>query len=458
MNVMPSARDTAIEVVRRLHAHGFRALLAGGCVRDLLLGLEPRDYDVATDADPNQVIGIFQRAQPVGAHFGVVKVRLGGHAFEVARFRRDLGYGDGRHPDAVEFADETEDARRRDFTVNGMFWDPLTDRVMDYVGGQADLKGKVIRTIGAAGDRFSEDRLRMMRAVRFGCRFHWRIDGATFSAIRRLSGNLTEVSKERIRDEFVRILIEGGAPQGVRWLIDSGLIAGIVPEVPALDGVAQPPEFHPEGDVLTHTLIMLGLMRNPSPELAMAVLLHDVGKPATFESADRIRFDNHARVGARMTEAICRRLRFSGEATRHIVRLVADHHRFMHVRQMRKSKLKRFLRMERFEEHLELHRVDCLSSHGNLENYMFCRHALETLEPDEIRPEPMVTGRDLIELGYTPGPAFKAALRAVEDGQLEGRVKDRESALRVARGRIDRVVEAARTGSADNGSAGETAD
>ena len=244
----------------------------------------------------------------------------------------------------------------------------------------------------------------------------------------------------------------------MRWLIDSGLIAGIVPEVPALDGVAQPPEFHPEGDVLTHTLIMLGLMRNPSPELAMAVLLHDVGKPATFESADRIRFDNHARVGARMTEAICRRLRFSGEATRHIVRLVADHHRFMHVRQMRKSKLKRFLRMERFEEHLELHRVDCLSSHGNLENYMFCRHALETLEPDEIRPEPMVTGRDLIELGYTPGPAFKAALRAVEDGQLEGRVKDRESALRVARGRIDRVVEAARTGPADNGSAGETAD
>jgi poly(A) polymerase len=454
---MASARDTAIEVVRRLHAHGFRALLAGGCVRDILLGLEPRDYDVATDADPNQVIGIFQRAQPVGAHFGVVRVRLGGHAFEVARFRRDLGYGDGRRPDAVEYADETEDARRRDFTVNGMFWDPLTDRVLDYVGGQADLKGKIIRTIGAAGDRFTEDRLRMIRAVRFGCRFHWRIDGATFSAIRRLSGNLTEVSKERIRDEFVRILIEGGAPQGVRWLIDSGLIAGIVPEVLALDGVAQPPEFHPEGDVLTHTLIMLGLMRNPSPELAMAVLLHDVGKPGTFESADRIRFYNHARVGARMTEAICRRLRFSGEATRHIARLVADHHRFMHVRQMRKSKLKRFLRMGRFDEHLELHRIDCLSSHGNLENYMFCRQALKTLEPDEIRPKPLVTGRDLIELGYTPGPAFKAALRAVEDGQLEGRVNDRESALLVARGRIERVVEAARTGPAENGSAGETA-
>lgn len=455
---MPSVRDTAVEVVRRLHSHGFRALLAGGCVRDLLLGLEPWDYDVATDADPHQVTGIFTSARPVGAHFGVVEVRLGGHVFEVARFRRDLGYSDGRRPDGVEFADETEDARRRDFTVNGMFWDPLTDRVLDYVGGRADLKGRVIRTIGAAADRFAEDRLRMMRAVRFGCRFHWRIDGATFSAIRRLSGNLTAVSKERIRDEFVRILMEGGAPQGVRWLIDSGLITGIVPEVLALDGVAQPPEFHPEGDVLTHTLIMLGLMRNPSPELAIAVLLHDVGKPGTFESADRIRFDNHARVGARMAEAICRRLRFSGEATRHVVRLVADHHRFMHVRQMRKSKLKRFLRMERFEEHLELHRIDCLASHGNLENYTFCRQALDALASDEIRPDPLVTGRDLIELGYTPGPAFKAALRAVEDGQLEGRVKDRESALLVARGQIDRFVKSPRTGPAGSGSAGEAVD
>ena len=452
---MASARDTAIEVVRLLHARGFRALLAGGCVRDILLGLEPRDYDVATDADPQQVIGIFQRARPVGAHFGVVEVRLGGHAFEVARFRRDLGYSDGRHPDAVEFADETEDARRRDFTVNGMFWDPLSDRVLDYVGGQADLKDKVIRTIGPPEDRFTEDRLRMMRALRFGCRFQWRIDGDTFAAIGRLSENLEEVSKERVRDEFVNILTEGGAPLGVRWLIDSGLMNEVVPEVLALDCVAQPPEFHPEGDVLTHTLIMLGLMRSPSPELAMAVLLHDVGKPSTFKSADRIRFDNHVRVGAEMTQEICHRLRFSGEASRHIVRLVADHHRFMHVRQMRRSKLKRFLRVERFDEHLELHRVDCLSSHGNLDNYRFCREALETLEPEEIRPEPLITGRDLIALGYPPGPAFKTALRAVEDGQLEGRVRDREGALLFARSLFERGATSECARPAENGSAAQ---
>ena len=431
---MASALDTAIEVVRRLNGHGFRALLAGGCVRDLQLGQEPRDYDVATDADPQQVMGIFQNARAVGAHFGVVEVRLEGHAFEVARFRRDLGYSDGRHPDAVEFADETEDALRRDFTVNGMFWDPLADQVLDYVGGRADLRKKTIRTIGPPEDRFTEDRLRMMRAVRLGCRLHWRIDAATFAAIRRSSESLSEVSVERVRDEFVRILTEGGAPLGVRWLIDSGLMNGVAPEVLDLDGVAQPPEYHPEGDVLTHTLIMLGLMRSPSPELAMAVLLHDVGKPRTFRAADRIRFDNHACVGSRMADEVCRRLRFSGEATRHIVRMVADHHRFMHVRQMRESRLKRFLRLERFEEHLELHRLDCLSSHRNLENYRFCRQALETLEPEEIRPEPLITGRDLIELGYTPGPAFKTALRAVEDGQLDGRVRDRESALLVARG------------------------
>lgn len=408
-------------------------MLAGGCVRDLQLGLEPRDYDVATDADPQKVIGIFQNARAVGAHFGVVEVRLAGHAFEVARFRRDLGYSDGRHPDAVEFADETEDALRRDFTVNGMFWDPLKDQVLDYVGGQADLREKTIRTIGPAEDRFTEDRLRMMRAVRLGCRFHWRIDAATFAAIRRSSKDLSEVSVERVRDEFVRILTDGGAPLGVRWLIDSGLMNGVVPEVLELDGVSQPPEFHPEGDVLNHTLIMLGLMRNPSPELAMAVLLHDVGKPRTFRTADRIRFDNHAGVGAQMTDEICGRLRFSGEATRHIVRLVTDHHRFMHVRQMRASRLKRFLRLDRFDEHLELHRVDCLSSHRNLDNYHFCRQALETLQPEEIRPEPLITGRDLIELGYTPGPAFKTVLRAVEDGQLDGSVRDRESALLVAR-------------------------
>jgi poly(A) polymerase len=290
----------------------------------------------------------------------------------------------------------------------------------------------VIRTIGDPQKRFGEDRLRMMRAIRFACRLHWQIDPGTFRGILGQSSSIVEISRERIRDEFIRILTEGGAPLGIRWLIDSGLAAHTIPEVAAMAGVAQPVEYHPEGDVLTHTLIMLGVMRSPSPELAAGVLLHDVGKPETFEVADRIRFTNHIRVGTGMADTICRRLRFSTDQTRHITRLVADHHRFMHVREMRPSKLKRLLRTERFEDHLELHRLDCLASHGDLSNYRYCRDALEDLGPEEIRPAPLITGYDLIALGYTPGPEFKQVLSAVEDGQLEGNVSDRETALALA--------------------------
>ena len=431
---MPSSvlRDGAVEIVGRLQSRGFRALLAGGCVRDMLLDREPKDYDIATNADPEEVIGIFPDALKVGAHFGVVVVRLRGHTYDVARFRRDMGYSDGRHPDRIAFSDEREDALRRDFTVNGMFYDPIEGRIIDYVGGQEDLRLKVLRTIGSPDARFREDRLRMMRAVRFACCFAWRIDPETFRAIRRFSSTILEVSAERIRDELTRILTEGGAPLGVRWLIDLGLMDRIMPEVVEMEGVPQPRTFHPEGDVLTHTLIMLGLMRAPSPELAMGALLHDVGKPRTFRIADRIRFHNHTRVGAEMAEAICGRLRFSTDQTRHIVRMVADHHRFMHVRQMRPSKLKRFLRTERFEDHLELHRLDCLASHGNLDNHVFCRQALEELGPEEIRPTPLIDGHDLIRLGYVPGPAFKHVLVAVEDAQLEGTIRDREGALTLA--------------------------
>ena len=311
-------------------------------MRDILIGQVPRDYDIATNADLQQVIGIFPHAQVVGAHFGVVIVRLDDYHYEVARFRRDLAYSDGRHPDGVVFVDEEEDARRRDFTINGMFYDPVTDAVFDYVGGQADLKKKVIRTIGDPHDRFCEDRLRMLRAIRFACRYHWPIEEKTREAIEKLSASIEFISLERIRDEFGKILTEGGAPLGVRWLIDLGLMAVFMPEVVAMDGVPQPPQFHPEGDVLTHTLIMLGLMRNPSVELAMGVLLHDVGKPPTYQVRDRIRFHNHTKVGREMTEEICRRLRFSSEQTKHIATLVADHHKFMHVQEMRPSTLKRF--------------------------------------------------------------------------------------------------------------------
>jgi len=292
---LDGAREGALEIVRTLQTRGFRALWAGGCVRDMLMGQIPRDYDIATNADLQKVIGIFPNAQEVGAHFGVVVVRLGDYTYEVARFRRDLGYSDGRHPDGVVFVDEEEDARRRDFTINGMFYDPVADVVLDYVGGQADLEKEVIRTIGDPDARFQEDRLRMLRAVRFACRYHWPIADQTHNAIRTLSEGIDVVSFERIRDELVEILTEGGAPLGVGWLIRLGLMAHIMPEVVAMDGVPQPPQFHPEGDVLTHTLMMLGLVRDPSPELAMGILLHDVGKPETFEVRDRIRFNNHTK-------------------------------------------------------------------------------------------------------------------------------------------------------------------
>ncbi|MCY3681766.1 MAG: CCA tRNA nucleotidyltransferase [Gemmatimonadetes bacterium] len=426
------ARTGALEIVRRLQARGFRALWAGGCVRDMLMGQVPRDYDIATNADLQQVIGIFPHAQVVGAHFGVVIVRLGDYHYEVARFRRDLGYSDGRRPDGVVFVDEEEDARRRDFTINGMFFDPVGNVVLDYVGGQVDLKEKVIRTIGDPHARFCEDRLRMLRAIRFGCRYHWPLEEKTREAIGELSGSIEFISFERIRDEVGKILTEGGAPLGVRWLIDLGLMAVFMPEVVAMDGVPQPPQFHPEGDVLTHTLIMLGLMQNPSVELAMGILLHDVGKPPTYEVRDRIRFHNHTKVGREMAEEICRRLRFSSEKIKHIAALVADHHKFMHVQEMRSSTLKRFLRTDRFEDHLELHRIDCLSSHGALDNYEFCKVALENLEPEQIRPVPLINGRDLIAMGQKPGPAFKQVLRAVEDAQLEGRVTHRDEAMRLA--------------------------
>ena len=432
MNVYNHARDGALEIVRRLQARGYRALWAGGCVRDMLMGRVPQDYDIATNADLREVVGIFPDAHEVGAHFGVVMVRLGRYFYEVARFRRDLGYRDGRHPDRVEFTDEVEDAHRRDFTINGMFYDPLSDVVLDYVGGQQDLALRVVRAIGNAQDRFAEDRLRMLRAVRFGCRYGFVMAEETWAAIFDLAAEITTISWERIRDEVVRILTEGGASVGVRWLVDLRLMAHIMPEVVAMDDVPQPPEFHPEGDVLTHTLMMLGMLGHPSAELAMGVLLHDVGKPRTFEVLDRIRFHNHIQVGAEMAEAICKRLRFSVAQTQHIVQLVADHHRFVHVKDMRESKLKRFLRTERFEDHLELHRVDCLSSHGNLDNYVFCKHALETLQPDDMRPELLINGRDLIAMGYSPGPVFKHVLAAVEDAQLEGTITNRDQAMALA--------------------------
>ncbi len=426
-------------MVRHLREQGYQAYFVGGCVRDLLLEREPADYDVATDATPEAVLGLFPHTLAVGAQFGVVLVVEDGQQIAVATFRNDGPYPDGRHPQQVSYTrDPRQDVLRRDFTINGLLYDPLPSapaqhRLLDYVGGEADLRAGLIRTIGEPADRFTEDRLRMLRAVRFAARFGFRIEDATWEAVCRSHASIAQVSRERVRDELLKILTEGGARRGFELLDASGLLADLLPEMAAMKGVEQPPEFHPEGDVWTHTLLMLEKLGSPTPTLALGVVLHDVGKPPTFRLAERIRFDNHVPVGARMAERICERLRLSRRDTEQVVALVEHHLRFKDVMQMRPAKLKRFLQMEGFEEHLELHRLDCLSSHRNLENWEFVRRKLAETPPEEIRPRPLVAGDDLIALGYQPGPRFKEILRAVEDAQLEGEVRTNEEAVALVR-------------------------
>jgi poly(A) polymerase len=437
---MSDQRKFAVEIIRTLRERGFQGYLVGGCVRDLLLGREPADYDVATDATPEQVMTIFPKTYAVGAQFGVVLVAAcnrepatGDCIVEVATFRNDGIYSDGRHPDEVRYTrTPQEDVQRRDFTINGLLLDPLAnDEVLDFVEGQADLKAGVIRTIGDAERRFMEDKLRMLRAVRFASRFGYRIEAQTMRAIKRLAGLTHEVSRERVRDELTKMLTEGHARRAFELLDESGLLPEVLPEIAKMKGVAQPPEFHPEGDVWVHTLMLLdSLEPDASPTLAWGALLHDVGKPPTFRvAADRIRFDGHAEVGAKMAEEICRRFRFSNEETEKIMELVSHHMRFPEVTRMRESTLKRFLRMPNFGEHLELHRIDCGASHRDLSLYNFVNEKLRTLPEEEIRPTPLITGDDLIAAGYHPGPRFKEMLSACEDAQLEGQLQSKEQAL-----------------------------
>ncbi len=445
---MPSAaQQHAADIVHALRARGHQAYLAGGCVRDLLLGREAADYDVATDATPQQVMRIFPQTFAVGAQFGVVLVpfadvplaetgedarRSTNRVVEVATFRSDLGYSDGRHPDEVRFSrDPREDAQRRDFTINGMMLDPVTNEVLDFVGGRADLAAGVVRAIGDPERRFGEDKLRMLRAVRFAARFEYKIETATFSAIQHLASQIHQVSRERIREELTKMLTEGRAQQAFQLLDESLLLEQVLPEISAMKGVEQPPQFHPEGDVFVHTLLLLDkLPAGCSKTLAWGALLHDVGKPPTFRVApDRIRFDGHVEVGVKMAAEICRRLRFSNDETEQILALVDHHMRFGHVFQMKQSTLKKFLRLPGFDEHLELHRIDCLSSHGLLDAYEYARQQLRSMPPEAIRPTPLITGQDLIAAGYEPGPRFKEILTAVDDAQLEGRLTTREAAL-----------------------------
>ncbi len=439
---MPHPKKHAAEIVRSLRDRGHQAYFAGGCVRDLLLGREPADYDVATDATPRQVMQILPQTFAVGEQFGVVLVPESSgetgvparHAalVEVATFRADVGYSDGRHPDEVRFSkDPREDVQRRDFTINGMMLDPTTKEILDFVGGQEDLKAGIIRAIGDPERRFAEDKLRMLRAVRFAARFDYHIDPATMAAIQKLALQIHQVSCERVRDELTKMLTEGRARPAFQLLDSSGLLPEVLPEIAAMKAVEQPPQFHPEGDVFVHTLLLLEkLPASGSKTLAWGALLHDAGKPPTFRVApDRIRFDGHVEVGVKMAAEICRRLRFSNGETSQILALVENHMRFGDVQRMKQSTLKRFLRLPAFDEHLELHRIDCLSSHGQLDSYEYSRAQLRSMTPEAIRPTPLITGRDLIEAGYEPGPRFKEVLSAVEDAQLEGRLASREAAM-----------------------------
>jgi poly(A) polymerase len=427
-------REMANSICDTLRRSGYQALLVGGCVRDLLLGREPADYDVTTDATPDQVMALFPESVAVGAQFGVILIPRDGLKVEVATFRSDMGYSDGRHPDSVVYSrTPQEDVQRRDFTINGLLMRHDTSEVLDYVGGQADLKAKVIRAIGEPDRRFTEDKLRMMRAVRFAARFGFEIETETFRAIRRHVAEIHQVSPERLREELTKMLTEGVARRAFELLDETWLLRQVLPEIAAMKGVEQPRQFHPEGDVWIHTRMMLeGLPADAFPTLAWGVLLHDVGKPPTFQSAaetgDRIRFNKHVEVGVRMAEAICKRLRFSNEDTEQILALVDNHMKFGAVEEMRASTLKKFVRLPRFEEHLALHRLDCLSSHRHLESYEFVQRFLEVTPPEQVRPERLLTGDDLQAMGFRPGPLFSQILRALEDAQLEGQLRTREEA------------------------------
>ena len=442
--------QAALEIARRLRSADHQAFFAGGCVRDLHLGVAPKDYDVATSATPDEVISLFPKTFSVGAHFGVILVctpqlNAPDIATEVATFRHDGAYSDGRRPDAVQFSTSPEeDVLRRDFTINGMLVDPLAfdatgdlaAATLDFVHGREDLAAQIVRAIGQPKLRFTEDKLRMLRAVRFAARLDYRIDDDTAAAIHCQAAEIHQVSQERIRDELTRILTEGGARRGFELLYSLGLLARVLPDVVRMRGVQQPPEYHPEGDVWIHTMLLLEkLPAGCSPTLAWGALLHDIGKPATFQPpnpgkpGDRIRFNGHVEVGVRIAEEILKRLRFSNDDTEHIVALVKNHMRFGDIREMRESTLRRFLRLPRFDEHLALHQLDVTSSHNDLSLYDFARAEYEREPAPDLRPKPLLTGRDLIAAGYAPSPQFKAMLTLAEDAQLERNIHTPDEAL-----------------------------
>ncbi len=437
--------EEALSIARRLGGTGHRALFAGGCVRDMLMNRPAKDFDIATSATPDQVEALFENTHAIGKAFGVIQVLSNGRPFEVATFRSDLAYIDGRRPEGVVFSTPEEDAQRRDFTVNGLFYDPIAGNVIDYVGGQDDLKRRVIRAIGDPKKRFAEDFLRMLRAARFASTLEFEIEPATAAAIRELAYEITEISAERTAQELTRLLTDSPrAGNGIRLLHDLGLLAHVLPEIPPMIGCEQPPQFHPEGDVFVHTMMMLDALKNPSPVLAWSVLLHDVGKPPTFEitrepdGSDRIRFNNHADVGAEMAERILRRLRMSSELTDAVVYCVQNHMRFGEVSRMKESTLRKLIGAPTYETELELHRIDCLSSHADTSNVDILKTFSEKIRNEPVLPKPWLSGRDLIEIGMPPGPPMGRWLKLAYDAQLENRFPDRDALFAWLRSEIEK--------------------
>lgn len=432
-NCSKQSFERTLGVLRRLREAGYEAYIVGGAVRDAIIGRWTDVFDVACSAPPEAVESLFRRVITVGARFLVVKVLIAETEIEVATFRTEDSYTDGRRPGSVEPATLEEDTRRRDFTINGLYYDPFEDKLIDLVGGREDIERRVVRAIGEPENRFAEDHLRMLRAIRFAVTLDFEIEKRTFEGIKKLAKNIERVSKERTRDELLKILVCESRARGMRLLRESGLLEFILPEVLPMIGCPQPEQFHPEGDVWTHTLLCLEELNEPTPELALGTLLHDIGKPHTISYDDRIRFNNHDVIGAQLTARVCSRLRLSSEERDFVVSLVRNHMRFLNAEKMSVSKLKKLLRLERIQEHMELFRVDCVASHGDLSIYEFCRAKLEEFGEEQLRPAPLIRGNDLIAMGYKPGPIFGKILSRVEEAQLAGEVGTREQALELVR-------------------------
>lgn len=430
---MDPIKEEATKVISKLQQSGYLAYFAGGCVRDLLRDQVPTDYDIATNALPEQVTSLFRKTRSVGAHFGVIIVISGEFAFEVATFRNDGSYGDGRRPESVEFTSPEEDVLRRDFTINGIFYDPIEGSTIDYVNGQDDIESGTVRAIGDPESRFREDHLRLLRAVRFAARFDYQIEENTWAAICSHAEEIKNISEERIRDELSKILTDPNRVRGFDLLVESGLMEAMIPEILDLKGCEQPPQFHPEGDVFVHTRLMLTLLKDdPSLSLVLSVLLHDIGKPSTYsydEESDRIRFNGHDKIGAEMASDILKRLKFPNKVIEEVTEMVANHMTFKDVQKMREAKLKRFMARPTFEDETELHRVDCLGSWGGLDNYDFLNQKRIEFENEPIIPPPLLTGNDLIEIGWEPGPRLGEVLTKVQDMQLEKNLNSKEEAL-----------------------------